>query len=93
MNRPAFTLIELLVSLAVMGVVFTVVGMAIPPAPRTPEAPSARQRAIASGVAQTSIVVDGDTARSMAAYPDGRVIADRKLNIDPLSGRPVGNAR
>lgn len=93
------TLIELLVTLVVLGVVFAVVGLYVP---ARNEADSedistrvlrARQQAVMSGATTTTTAIILDTARSLYALPDGRLIADRVLGIEPLSGRRIQRAR
>ncbi len=97
-SRRAFTLIEMLVTLAVMGVVFLVVGMAVP-AQRLAAGSEvqrivsrARGKAIATGLAQAATVIAQDTARTLVALPDGRVIAERALGVDQLTGQVTAHA-
>jgi prepilin-type N-terminal cleavage/methylation domain-containing protein len=90
------TLIELVVVLAILGIVAGVVGLSFRGAGEherdTPRAriAAARRQALEQRHAVTvtvTIAADGAT-REMTAFPDGRVVGDTLLGIDPLTGRP-----
>jgi prepilin-type N-terminal cleavage/methylation domain-containing protein len=87
------TLVELLVVLVLLGLVAGVVGLtmhtaqplaAIDPALSTIAA--ARDSAIRTGRSVTITLEARDAQREVTAGPDGRVIADTALDIDPLTG-------
>jgi prepilin-type N-terminal cleavage/methylation domain-containing protein len=98
--RSGVTLVELVVALCVVGLVAAVVGIAIPRAtPPIGEGAvaqavmAARQTAITSGHATTVDVTVKGTLHSVTASPDGLIVADSALGIDPLSGAPVTEPR
>lgn len=87
------TLVELLVVLVLMGIVAGVVGLTIHTArpltatdPITSAIATARDSAIRSGRSVTIGLNLSDAQREITARPDGRVIADSTLDIDPLTG-------
>ena len=91
-SRTGTTLIELLVVLTVMGIVATVVTLALPERER----PASVRRALVAGALRTAIrtgrPVNVDTAfggapASLTAFPDGSVVADTAFHVDqPLTG-------
>jgi prepilin-type N-terminal cleavage/methylation domain-containing protein len=90
------TLVELLVVLAVLGIIAGVTGLTFGRAPHriAPDAAdaiiaNARRQALRSGSSVTVTMSSGDTLLAATAYPDGRVVADSLLAIDPLSGRAL----
>jgi prepilin-type N-terminal cleavage/methylation domain-containing protein len=98
--RTGVTLIELIVVIALLAVASTVSVVAL----RRARPPSVREAAIAHVMSardsalltgrRVSIALEDSVAgvlRSLpaTAYPDGRVIADAVLGIDPLTGRPA----
>ena len=101
--RGGVTLLELIVVIALLGVIAGVTGIALHRA--TPvtgvgrEAAlvtTARDSALRSGrVVTIELRVSALGARRSAtatAFPDGRVVADPVLNIDPLTGRGASAA-
>ena|ERR1700722_14733083 len=95
-TRSGVTLVELIVALALLGLLAAVVGISIPRTP-TPVVEdhaartiaAARQTAIASGHTTTVAVTINGAPHSVTALPDGLIIADSSLMIDPLSGGPI----
>jgi len=91
--RRAVTLVELLVVLVLLGLMAGVVGLTIHTAPHTaPDDPvlavvgAARNAAIRTAHAVTvTLRVDGGEHEA-TAEPDGEVLADSALQIDPLTG-------
>ena len=87
------TLIELLVVLALLGLLSGVVGLTLGSTPSVPALDpvtvvvlAARDSALRVGHPVTiSVVVQGSAHRA-TAFPDGRVLTDAPLDIDPLSG-------
>lgn len=87
------TLIELLVVLVLLGLLSGVVGLTLGSTPRVPALDpvtasvlAARDSALRAGHPVTiSVVVQGSAHRA-TAFPDGRVLSDAPLDIDPLSG-------
>lgn len=89
----AVTLVELLVVLVIMGLVAGVVGLTIQTArpveatdQTTAAIESARDSAIRYGRSVTTLVSVKGAQREITANPDGRVIADGALGVDPLTG-------
>ena len=100
-DRAGVTLIELAVTLAILGVAATVTGLAVRamPAPgaaerRAGEIATARRRALADRHPVEVDLTDSSGARlRVVAFPDGRVLGDSALEVDPLSGRPRDASR
>jgi Tfp pilus assembly protein FimT len=104
MSRSGGTLIEMVVTLAVMAIVAAVATLALRPAASHPEPfhghserseesavriAAARRAAIAQRHPVTlSLRRDGDSLL-VTALPDGRVLADSGISLDPLTGAPV----
>lgn len=93
-SRDGVTLLELILVLAILGLMAGVVGLAAPKAVILAKADGAvasamelRALAIRSGHAVTGDVSMRSGIVAVTAYPDGRVLADGALGIDPLSGR------
>ena len=92
--RRGVTLVELMVVLVLLGVMAGVVGLAWRPDPanraRHRDAiADARHQALETGTAvRLEITVDGHTD-TIAALPDGRLIAPAALHLDPLTGMRV----
>lgn len=91
--RRGVTLIELLVVLVLLGMMAGVVGLALRSAHPMSHvdvvalaAARARDSAVRSGRAVTVEIARDSQLFDATALPDGRVVADRKLAIDPLSG-------
>ena len=93
-RRAGATLLELILVLAILGFMAGIVGLAAPQAITLVKADSAvasamelRALAIRSGHAVMGDVSMRSGIVAVTAYPDGRVLADGALRIDPLSGR------
>ena len=102
--RTGVTLIELIVVISLLAVASGVSVVAL----RRARPPSKRELAIARVMAArdsalrtgrtVSIAVQDSLAGaaralSATAYPDGRVVSDAALGIDPLTGRPAHATR
>ena len=95
--RGGFTLVELLVVLVLLALLSGVAGVAfVPRAPRVTwrdralEAIArARSDALARGEAVSITVAGPSGALRATAFPDGRVVADDLLAIEPATGRRV----
>ena len=95
------TLLELLVTLAVLGVMLAVAGLAFGRLAEEPDAAAVRTARVAAvrrraltlrrPVAFT-VEVDGVPVVG-TAHPDGHVVAERDLGLDPLSGAPHAASR
>jgi hypothetical protein len=83
-----------MVVLVLLGLMAGVVGLAWRPDPVKRERhrdaiAEARHRALATGtLVRLEIAVDGRTY-TIAALPDGRLIAPDDLRLDPLTGMPI----
>ncbi|HKV50229.1 MAG TPA: prepilin-type N-terminal cleavage/methylation domain-containing protein [Gemmatimonadaceae bacterium] len=91
----AVTLVELLVVLVLLGIMAGLVALTVhtarPPAPTDPVVSAvnaARDSAIQSGHTVTVTLPVGGAEREVTAGPDGHVLADSALHVDPLTGRP-----
>ncbi len=89
----AFTLLELLVALALLGLLAGAAGLTLHTTLHPPEAgPAARQvsaardSALRRGSPVTIAIRGAHGALEATALPDGRVIADPALGVDPLTG-------
>ena len=88
------TLIELVVVLAILGIMASVVALSFRGAgEREKDTPklriaAARREALEKRHAVTVSIAVGDSLRELTAFPDGRVVGDTLLGIDPLTGRP-----
>ncbi|MBA2684458.1 MAG: prepilin-type N-terminal cleavage/methylation domain-containing protein [Gemmatimonadaceae bacterium] len=92
--RAGVTLLELILALAILGLMSAIVGLS---APRTLVMPASargvaavmrwRDSAIRSGHRVRGDVSTFPRLLEVTAFPDGRVLADSELRIDPLSGR------
>lgn len=98
--RTGVTLLELILVLAILGLMAGIVGLAAPRIVTITKADSAvaramelRALAIRSGNVLTGDVATHSGIVTVSAYPDGRVLADSALRIDPLSGRATHAAR
>ena len=90
------TLIELLVVLVLLGIVTAVVGLTMRSAASFPDgkgidvgqrvAARARDSAVRLGRSVTVVIESDSQPLAVRALPDGRVLADERLGIDPLSG-------
>lgn len=95
-RRTGNTLVELLVVLAVLGVMAGVTGLSFRGVAEPNVADeavtriaNARREAIRSGKSISLVVWGPGEPMAATAHPDGRVVADRPLAIDFLSGRPL----
>ena len=89
------TLIEMVVALAILGIMAAVTGVALrredPPTAerlRADRIAAARREALDTRRAVAFAVADSGGTRTGIALPDGRVVADSALAVDPLTGRP-----
>lgn len=91
-----FTLIELIVVLALLGVMAGLTGLALG-ADRQPDPDRERLALVADARREAlmqrhrvlfSVPLPGGHHAEALALPDGRVLADAGLDIDPLNGRP-----
>jgi prepilin-type N-terminal cleavage/methylation domain-containing protein len=94
--RVGVTLLELMVVIAILSVLAAVSGLAMRRARPVADldataaiALAARDSALRTGrVVSVRVAALGSRrAAAITAYPDGRVLADAQLGIDPLSGR------
>ena len=92
--RLGVTLLELMVTLALLAILAGVVGLSLhgsepkrPVDARTAQLAAAREEALRSGHVVSVTLVDSSHAYTATAYPDGRVLADPALGVDPLTGR------
>ena len=91
--RRGTTLLELCVTIAVMAVATSVVALAArgidcpDPADFTMRIVAARRAAVATGRPVLLTIVRHDTVLAISAYPDGTVLADSSLHLEPLTGR------
>jgi prepilin-type N-terminal cleavage/methylation domain-containing protein len=92
--RTGVTLVELLVALLLLGMMATVVGIAVPRAepPSTADEIShaisnARRAAIDSGRSVTINLSVHGTLHAATALPDGSIVADTGLGVERLTGR------
>lgn len=91
--RRAVTLVELLIVLVLLGLMAGVVGLTIQTVPRPATTDpvlaavnAARDSAIRTGHAVTVTLHVGGVERDATAEPDGHILADSALHIDPLTG-------
>lgn len=89
------TLVELVVVLAVLGTLTTMVLINFPRTrprigPKEVSDPIVRirQHAIESGMPSGGRVALDGKVHAVLALPDGRVIADSSLRVDPFTGKP-----
>jgi prepilin-type N-terminal cleavage/methylation domain-containing protein len=98
-GRAGTTLLELLVTIAVIGVIATVVVIAVPPDRTVPETDAlvqvarARTQAIEEARPRTISILVAGRPLDITALPDGSVIADPSLGLDRLSGRAIDDRR
>lgn len=92
--RRGVTLVELVVVIVLLSVVAAVGGISARRARPIQVADAAvsrvlaaRDSALASGRMVTVLVRIAGQQTSATAYPDGRLLADPRLGIDPFSGR------
>ena len=100
--RSGFTLAELMVVIMILGVMAAVTGIAFATKTPTPtpvadarhaQVAGARDSAVRSGQ-RVTVKLDVDGALHLAtAFPDGRVVSDESVAVDPLSGRSVRATR
>lgn len=99
-GRAGVTLIELSVALAILGVAAALTGLAVRAIPepdaaelRAGRVDAARRRALAERIPVTVELADSGRLLRAVAFPDGRVVADSALGMDPYSGRRREAAR
>ena len=99
-DRAGITLIELAVALAILGVAAGVTGLAIRAMPepdadqvRAGRIDAARRKALAERHPVAVELADSGVLLRAVVFPDGRVVADSALGMDPLSGRRREAAR
>jgi hypothetical protein len=87
-------MVELIVALAILGVLTAVVGLSLQAAPKERTLPewqnqiaAARDSSLRFGRSVMLVVRRNGETYAVTALPDGRVIADASLGIDPLSGK------
>src|SRR5690242_17553113 len=96
-ERQGVTLIELMVVILLLGLLAGVVGLTMGSTPSvgsldptTVAVLQARDSALRTGHPVTIAFSDEGSAHHATAYPDGRVITDALIGIDPLSGSVSG---
>ncbi len=93
-RHHGFTLVELMVVLVLLGLMAGVVGLAWRPNPVSKDMgrdaiARARATALESGTTvRLQVTLEGQRV-TVAAFPDGRVIAPAGLHLDPLTGTTV----
>lgn len=97
--RSGVTLFELMVVILLLGLLSGVVGLTMGSTPRVPSLDSttvavlqARDSALRTGHPVTIAFSHEGRPLRATAYPDGRVITNAPIGIDPLSGRVKGDA-
>lgn len=93
-GRAGITLVELVVALAILGVAAAVTGLAVRAMPepaaaerRDGQIATARRRALSQRHPVAVTLADSGLLLRAVAFPDGRVVADPALEVDPLTGR------
>jgi prepilin-type N-terminal cleavage/methylation domain-containing protein len=90
--RAGVTLVELLVVVAILAITSTLTAVALRRIDRSRASDAAdhvialRRDAIAAGHVITRRVRHDDAIHLVTALPDGRVLADSALRLDPLTG-------
>jgi prepilin-type N-terminal cleavage/methylation domain-containing protein len=97
-RRLGVTLIELVVVLAIIALLATMATIALGRHPQQQEPDGARAavaalrtKAVDSRVPASGVVVRGQRAFLLTAFPDGSVAGDSALSVDRYSGRARGN--
>ena len=90
-RRRGLTLIEVVVAMSILAIGSTIGILALRQPHDQPDlvsaaVVSARRRAIQSGQPIVSVIRVNDTMRVLAARPDGSIVADPALGVDPLTG-------
>lgn len=97
MVRSAYgvTMVELLVVLSILGIVTAIAGLELGSQSHSSASNSLivqltvlRSQSLSTGRVQTQTMLDGDTLFIVSAYPDGRLLTNAHVPIDPFSGRP-----
>jgi type II secretory pathway pseudopilin PulG len=95
-HRAGLSLFELVVTIAVLGVVTTVVGLSWrsqPPARDTDSAAAViaagRRQSLHTGRSVTLHVEVNDTVHVITVAPDGRIHGGEPLGFESLAGRPL----
>ncbi len=96
--RAGVTLVELMVVLAVLGVMASVVLLSWPAdrsrprgavTPATDSIAVLRRRALQSGRPVAGVVTIGGFKSAIIALPDGRIVGDERLGINPFTGEKI----
>ncbi len=98
-GRSGVTLLELVVALAILAVAAGVTGLALrPAAPPDPDSVRAarivearRQAMRTRRPVRLALPLGDGRVAALRALPDGRVLADSTLGLDPLNGRPYAD--
>lgn len=97
--RRGVTLVELMVVILLLGLLSGVVGLTMGSTPQVPSLDpttvavlQARDSALGTGHPVTIAFTREGHAHRATAYPDGRVITDAPIGIDPLSGSASADA-
>lgn len=99
-GRAGATLVELAVAIAILGIAAGVAGLALRAMPepdaaarRAAAVEAVRRRALDERRVVAEAIADSAGSIRLVAFPDGRVLADSGVDVDPLSGRPRDAAR
>lgn len=96
--RRGFTMIELIVVLVLLGAIASMIGLSIRNLQQPAESSraarvfAARQQALETGAVVVVPLSDSGGAATVAAQPDGSVIADSGARIDRFTGRFMSRA-
>ncbi len=98
-KRSGVTLVGLMVVILLLGLLSGVVGLTMGSTPRVPSLDpttvavlQARDSALRTGHPVTIAFSHEGSAHRATVYPDGRVVTDAALGIDPLSGSVTEDA-
>lgn len=93
-SRRGVTLVELLVVLTILGLLAGIAGVAMAVGRQEPAVSGtaariqdARRRALTERHAVTISFAVDSVPREATAFPDGTVVADGEIEVDPLTGR------
>jgi prepilin-type N-terminal cleavage/methylation domain-containing protein len=99
-QHDGVTLVELLVTLTLLGLMAGIAGLALHAAPALPmvepvlaRALAARDSAVRMGHPVSIALAPEGHVYHVTAFPDGRMLTDAPLPIDPLSGSVRNAAR
>jgi prepilin-type N-terminal cleavage/methylation domain-containing protein len=94
------TLIELLVALTLLGLLAGIAGLTFHTLPATPvlganaaRVVAARDSALRTGYAVSVTLLVAGRAYDATAFPDGRVLTEAPIGVDPLTGMVRGDTR